>query len=959
VFRAPTTSVVNASAEGEPGAMATTTLNHDTYHPVPAPTDNHVNRGYGASALQPSHLTTDANDFAPVAGYPTDSSPVAQSMSAQRPSSAFGRHEGLDQDDRGSTIQQLEGAGLHRTASSASGGLPSRSNTLKKKSSLSRRSSLKRSGSRRSLHAGSLKGVAIDDKREPDQMNSVFYTPVPTTGAPTDILANRFQAWRKMLKDLITYFREVQASYEHKSKALLKVSNVINNTAPPTVFTTDGGLSDANRILRDYHRQAITEANKARDIEQDVITQLTGLRQDLAAKIKEIKSLSGDFKNSVEKEKENTRRAVAVLEEALGAAEHDPHAVTGKDDPFIIRLNVDRQVERQIDEENYLHRAYLNLEGSGRELESIVVGEIQKAYNALAGIMKREADEAYDAIDQLRSGPITIPKDLEWGQFVERDPHFISPDVQPRKLEYISYPGKTHPAAAEVRSGMLERKSKYLKSYTPGWYVCLILSSEPLLTCLIRYVLSPTHLHEFKSADRIYTQPPVMSLYLADQKLGSHSQPGSSSHKFMLKGKQTGAMHRGHSWVFRAETYDTMLAWYDDIKSLTEKSGEERNAFVRKHVRSFSGSSTKAGSVSGDSALEEDEADEVPYSANQALTHQEKSTPPPQRPSPGGRFPSDLNANQYLQRPTSLSEGSSDDRDIMTAAGGLPQHFDVGSPQTENVPYRPLLEPAQQHSYSQSSQYPNTATTTGGPYPTHTEPQKAPSVASQVTHPTLPPSQTAPDYQRHDSNYGSWMAPAAGGAAVGASAIGAEEYWQDQRRKGEELEAQQERERQAAVNGNNLVPPEPMKRPSNGVNDRAISDVATSPTRTESTAPTTVSGFDQEMGNVTPVVIPSTTAGVHTQPTATTAENPMFAPATVAPEGLHKQAVSSTVVPNSVPSSSTTTAQVVSHTAYDTNRDGSINAHGTGNIFPILRHDTDTSISNLHVPGEFPRASNT
>jgi hypothetical protein len=47
-----------------------------------------------------------------------------------------------------------------------------------------------------------------------------------------------------------------------------------------------------------------------------------------------------------------------------------------------------------------------------------------------------------------------------------------------------------------------------------------------------RYVLSPTHLHEFKSADRIYTQPPVMSLLLSDQKLGSHAQPGSSSYKF-------------------------------------------------------------------------------------------------------------------------------------------------------------------------------------------------------------------------------------------------------------------------------------------------------------------------------------------------------------------------------------------------------------------------------------------
>lgn len=284
-------------------------------------------------------------------------------------------------------------------------------------------------------------------------------------------LTNYFIAWRKLLKDLITYFREVQASYEQRSKTLMKVSAVINNTNAPTVFLTEGGINDADRILQEHHKQAVTESNKAKDIEQDVVNQLSGLRQDLGQKIKEIKSLSGDFKNTVEKEKAATRKVVSVLQDALAAADQDPHATVGRDDPYIIRMNVDRQVERQIDEENYLHRAYLNLEGSGRELESIVVGEIQKAYNALAGIMKREADSAYDAIDRLRSGPLTMPKDHEWSFFVEHDPHMVSPNVPLRRLEEIEYPGKHHPAAAEVRAGMLERKSKYLKSYTPGWYV--------------------------------------------------------------------------------------------------------------------------------------------------------------------------------------------------------------------------------------------------------------------------------------------------------------------------------------------------------------------------------------------------------------------------------------------------------------------------------------------------------
>jgi hypothetical protein len=92
-------------------------------------------------------------------------------------------------------------------------------------------------------------------------------------------------------------------------------------------------------------------------------------------------------------------------------------------------------VERQIDEENYLHRAYLNLENSGRELESIVVGEIQKAYNALASILKREADESYSTIEKLRSGPVGMPRDMEWNQFVTKDPHFVNPNLPLRRLE--------------------------------------------------------------------------------------------------------------------------------------------------------------------------------------------------------------------------------------------------------------------------------------------------------------------------------------------------------------------------------------------------------------------------------------------------------------------------------------------------------------------------------------------
>ncbi len=161
-------------------------------------------------------------------------------------------------------------------------------------------------------------------------------------------------AWRKVLKDLITYFRDIQKSYDARSKSLYTLSNVINNITAPPGFLTEGGIGDATHVLRDFHKQSISEGNKAKTIEEEVVVQLTGLRSDLQQKIKEIKSLSGDFKNSVDKETEGTRRAVRELQESLGISKKE--STSGKGDPFIVKLAVERQLERQIEEENYLHR---------------------------------------------------------------------------------------------------------------------------------------------------------------------------------------------------------------------------------------------------------------------------------------------------------------------------------------------------------------------------------------------------------------------------------------------------------------------------------------------------------------------------------------------------------------------------------------------------------------------------
>ncbi|KAL1959886.1 hypothetical protein VTO42DRAFT_1031 [Malbranchea cinnamomea] len=625
--------------------MATTTppASSNEIHPGnPNAESGYLNRGYGFHSGSRPNSFVATNSIVHTDFHVRNGTPAVDGNSSRF-------HEEFSVSRRATSLDGIPRAESQLSTSHPAP--PSRTGTLKKKSSLGKKGSLRRGGSRRSSRAGSVRSINLGEKEKygvtNDELNSAFYVPIPTSGSPTELLANRFQAWRKVLKDLINIFRDIQRSYESRAKMLLSASNAMNSITIPSTFLISGGIADATDILKDYHRRAYLEANKAKEVEAEIIMQLTGLRSDLQQKIKEIKALAGDFKNTVDKEVESTRKAVRHLHEALGLVDTDAAATSGKGDPFIIKMEVDRQIQKQLEEENYLHRAYLNLESSGRELESIVVGEIQKAYNAYASILKRDADTAYDTVDRLRNGPISMPKDHEWNAFIAQTDHLVDPSIPLRNVENITYPGKDHPAAAEVRSGMLERKSKYLKSYTPGWYV-----------------LSPTHLHEFKSADRISSQALVMSLYLPEQKLGSHSQPESSSHKFILKGRQTGSMHRGHAWVFRAESHDTMLAWYEDIKNLTEKTGEARNAFVKKHVRSLSGASFRA-SIDSERALEEDEADETPYMADSRMisanTQRNMATGDStwQRPQPGGRFPSEVHLDRTTHVPNSPSSSRS------------------------------------------------------------------------------------------------------------------------------------------------------------------------------------------------------------------------------------------------------------------------------------------------------------
>ena len=97
--------------------------------------------------------------------------------------------------------------------------LPSRGGTLKKKASLRKSGSVKRSSSRRSSRAGSVKSLNLGEKEKynHDELYSAFYTPVPTHANPTEVLANRFQckrtSWMEGKEMSLTDFLQLGAKF--------------------------------------------------------------------------------------------------------------------------------------------------------------------------------------------------------------------------------------------------------------------------------------------------------------------------------------------------------------------------------------------------------------------------------------------------------------------------------------------------------------------------------------------------------------------------------------------------------------------------------------------------------------------------------------------------------------------------------------------------------------------------
>jgi hypothetical protein len=189
-----------SSPVAEPAPTSRSVSHADNYFPQSPSQQQHqqLSQTYPENSVLAPAAAEDVTRINTIANTNPHASPLAAPLATRPPKFT----EEWDASQRGSSVIDGPASNMHRTNSYAGSIGPSegnhamalsRGNTLKKKASIRRSGSLKRSGSRRSMKAGSVKSLALQSSNDPDEMHSAFYCPVPTTGNPTEALANRFQ----------------------------------------------------------------------------------------------------------------------------------------------------------------------------------------------------------------------------------------------------------------------------------------------------------------------------------------------------------------------------------------------------------------------------------------------------------------------------------------------------------------------------------------------------------------------------------------------------------------------------------------------------------------------------------------------------------------------------------------------------------------------------------------------
>ncbi|GAA5850344.1 hypothetical protein JCM8547_001840 [Rhodosporidiobolus lusitaniae] len=381
-------------------------------------------------------------------------------------------------------------------------------------------------------------------------------------------LIDRNQQTKHIVKSLLHYHKGL-ADIEHASaKATLALTETIQVPFHEGhVFSPDGWQQALYDVRDDTKSLAERHTHFAQTIESTVIRQLEGVRSDIKTQITSIEKEASAVADEVEKERETSKRDLLELQSGIDTFENSSTQMLPQKDPYLSHHIVHNQLRKQVHKENDLQTALIRFQQQQPSFEEGIFRRVQSALKVYEDARLTNTEEVQALQKRIAAALQRVEPSYEWQYFSTRTENsLIDPETPLRDASAINFPGLDHASTKEIKSGYLERKKRFSKSYKESYYT-----------------LTPSgYLHERKSSNPSDTTAPTFSLFLPECSLSSPSKAGAKSHKFSLEGnkavkssaeaKMKNALRFGGkeiAYTFRARTHAEMMSWWETLDQLS------------------------------------------------------------------------------------------------------------------------------------------------------------------------------------------------------------------------------------------------------------------------------------------------------------------------------------------------------------------------------------------------------
>ncbi|KAI9280625.1 hypothetical protein BC943DRAFT_383170 [Umbelopsis sp. AD052] len=371
---------------------------------------------------------------------------------------------------------------------------------------------------------------------------------------PSEVLISRLDAWRVMIKMFIDYFDEIAKAEVQMARNYMRLSGIIQLPIREGHFKEDNGIQDVCVAFRDGSKSVSEDHDDfAKFIMENVLPSLIRIKKKIKDRMREMKNDEGLHLDTLWKEMDQTKKAMAFLEKQCAVAKLQQPNQQVSQDPWLANLHVMHQLKQQIEEENRLHERMIALQ---REVATFEGSIVDSTKSAMRTFYDRRAKDIYShstRVDSIIYVLDNLKLDTEWHEFVSKHgDQLVREDAGFRNYRDIDYPNKLDPLVQAIKKGKLSRKTGVMRSYNERYYA-----------------LTPCgYLHEFRPEDKL---DPELSIYIPSTTV-TLLEPTKGGYGLEIHGRNTvGMMNRERTYTLRAASSEEQNDWYQQLQILANR----------------------------------------------------------------------------------------------------------------------------------------------------------------------------------------------------------------------------------------------------------------------------------------------------------------------------------------------------------------------------------------------------